>query len=117
MGMSRDDQAKEEHSRDRDTDEDSMSTREALERAQELAEQVEDLLTHLGQEVADSDTIRVRLARAHTLSLLDQLSELLGPRSSVARFATSYGPALPTFTFREDDEDTASGVRPLPAWR
>jgi hypothetical protein len=80
--------------------------KDLLEQAHGLAEQIEGLLTELGHEVAESDNFRVRLARAHTLSLLDQLTELLQPRSSAPpRTVRSCVP-------HDDDPNAASGVRP-----
>src|SRR3954471_16392485 len=55
------------------------STRALLEEAQELAVRIESLLgspVHDGEEAC---AFRLRLARAHTLGLLDQLEELVGP--------------------------------------
>ncbi|HKQ69207.1 MAG TPA: hypothetical protein VJT73_07705 [Polyangiaceae bacterium] len=54
------------------------SARAMLEDAQALTLQVERLLAHPSFQSAESDTFRVRLARAHCLSLLDQISELMG---------------------------------------
>jgi hypothetical protein len=89
------------------------SARDLLEQAHALAAQVEGLLTEVSHEVSDSDTFRVRLARAHTLSLLDQLAELLGARSS------GRGPSVrgTHASHVDDDENAGSGVRQAPAWR
>lgn len=114
MGMALENKAKDDPGRSgdsRSTRDDVASARELLEQAQELAAQIEGLLTKLGQSGSDADTFRVRLARAHTLSLLDQLSELIGPRPS------GYGPAVADRGPREDDENATSGVRQAPAWR
>jgi hypothetical protein len=79
--------------------------RETLEEAQDLAVQIERLLSNPRCNFAEADAFRVRLARAHTLSLLDQLSDMLGPEVSAPRSA-----------LREDDDNhVASGIRP--AWR
>jgi hypothetical protein len=79
--------------------------RETLEEAQDLAVQIERLLSNPRCDFSEADAFRVRLARAHTLSLLDQLSELLGPEESGLRQ-----------TLRDDDAaHVASGIRP--AWR
>jgi hypothetical protein len=85
-----------------------MTTRELLEEAQGLAVQIERLLTSPGCQTTDSDTLRIRLARAHTLSLLDQLSELLEPVS------TKPGSGLRAP--RDENGDAASGVRRA-SWR
>jgi hypothetical protein len=55
---------------------------ELLEHARSLAMQIERLLDDLGHQIDSPDSFKVRLARAHTLGLLDQLSELAGPRTS-----------------------------------
>jgi hypothetical protein len=99
--------------RGRITREDVPSAKELLEQAHALASEVEGLLTKLSRGVADADTFRVRLARAHTLSLLDQLAELIGTRPS------GHGPAVRNCGTldRGDDENAASGVRRANAWR
>jgi hypothetical protein len=102
MAMALDNQA--EENRSRSVRGDLMSAKDLLEQAMGLAAQIEGLLTHLGREVPESDTFRVRLARAHTLSLLDQLSELLGPRPS-------HPPIRACAVPEEEDENAASGVR------
>lgn len=84
----------------------AAAVREILEEAQELAAQIERLLTSPRCNFPESDAFRVRLARAHTLSLLDQLSELLGPEDS--------GPGTHR-ALRDDDTHASSGIRP--AWR
>jgi hypothetical protein len=89
---------------------DASDVRGALEEAQALATQAEQLLAKLSQERADSNSFRIRLARAHALSLLDQLSELLEVRSS------GYGPAVRDCPAPADDDDAVSGVRQGP-WR
>jgi hypothetical protein len=86
-----------------------MTTRQLLEQAQGLAIQIERLLTSPGCQTPDSDALRIRLARAHTLSLLDELSELLEPQR-----------AKPGSSVRvpRDEEGDASGIRrPAPSWR
>ena len=83
-----------------------LDPKDLLERAHGLAAQIEGLLTRVGHEVAESDSFRVRLARAHTLSLLDQLAELVQPRTSVPPpTVRSCGP-------RDEDSTAVSGVRP-----
>jgi hypothetical protein len=84
----------------------ASAVRETLQEAQELAAQIERLLTSPRCSFAEADAFRVRLARAHTLSLLDQLSELLGPEESGS------GSRRP---LRDDDAHAGSGIRP--AWR
>ncbi len=84
------------------------STRGELEKAQELALQIEQLLATVGGDVPDSDTFRVRLARAHALSLLDELSVLLRP---------ARGPSGAPCAPRETDEDASSTIRPVTSWR
>jgi hypothetical protein len=83
------------------------ATREVLAQARALAEQIERLLTSPRCNFAESDGFRVRLARAHTLSLLDQLGELLGPLESVHRLRRAV---------RDEEEGTTSEeIRPV--WR
>ncbi len=109
MSMAFDNQAKDP--RPRTVRDEALSAKDLLEQAQALAAEVEELLTKVGK-VADTDAFRVRLARAHTLSLLDQLSELLGDRPS------GNGPAVRSCAApMSDDEDAASGVRRAPSWR
>jgi hypothetical protein len=55
------------------------STRALLKQAQDLAVQIERLLETPIREEDEACTFRMRLARAHTLGLLDQLEELVGP--------------------------------------
>ena len=87
-----------------------LSTRELLEEAQALAVQIEHLLTSPGCQTTDSDTLRIRLARAHTLSLLDQLSELLEPVSAK--------PGSSVRAPRDEEGDAPSATRrPAPSWR
>ena len=100
MAMALDNQAKE--NRSRSVRADLRSAKDLLEQAQALAAQIEELLTQLGREVPESDTYRVRLARAHTLSLLDQLSDLIAPRPSRPPMRSCAAPG---------EEDAASGVR------
>ncbi len=84
---------------------DEASLRDVLEQAQGLAVEIERLLTSPRFDYAESDTFRIRLARAHTLSLLDQLSELLGKHAgSATRRAT-----------RDEEGNIVSGIHP--AWR
>ena len=111
MHVSFDDQAK--NPRARTVRDDAPSAKELLEQAHALASEIEGLLTGLSRGVADADTFRVRLARAHTLSLLDQLAELIGTRPS------GHGPAVRSCGSidLDDDENAASGVRRSPAWR
>jgi len=107
MGTAREDDVKDDRAR---PGRPGMTTREILEEARALAVQIERLLTNPGCQTTDSDTLRIRLARAHTLSLLDQLSELLEP-VSVPR-----APAVRTP--RDDDGDGPSGIRrPATSWR
>ena len=88
-------------------DEHGKGAQDLVEQAHRLAGQIEALLQDLGGEVAESDAFRVRLARAHTLSLLDQLADLLGPRSSIP------SPSVRNCGPRDDEDDNASsGVRP-----
>jgi len=84
----------------------AASVRETLEEAKELAAQIERLLTSPRCNFPEGDSFRIRLARAHTLSLLDQLSELLGPEEAAP--GTRRG-------LRDDDTHATSGIRP--AWR
>ena len=58
--------------------------RSALEDALALAVRIEQLLSEAAPRCPENDAFRVRLARAHTLGLVDQLSELTGTRSSAA---------------------------------
>jgi hypothetical protein len=111
MHVSFDDQAK--NPRARAMRDDAPSAKELLEQAHALASEIEGLLTGLSRGVADADTFRVRLARAHTLSLLDQLAELIGTRPS------GHGPAIHSCGTldRDDDEGATSGVRQARAWR
>jgi hypothetical protein len=83
-----------------------VPARTVLEEAHAFAVQIERLLTGPQCDFAEADTFRVRLARAHTLSLLDQLSELIGSRDSARE---------PRRSTHDGDEGTASGVRT--AWR
>jgi len=106
MAMALDDQAKQ--NRSRSVRGDSMSAKDLLEQARALAAQIEELLTDLGREVPESDTFRVRLARAHTLGLLDQLSDMIAPRPSYPPMRSCAAP---------NEEDAASGVRSKPIWR
>jgi hypothetical protein len=88
-------------------DGEGKSAQGLLEQAHRLAGQIEALLQDVGREVTESDNFRVRLARAHTLSLLDQLAELLGARASLPT------PGVRNCSPRdEDDGGAASGVRP-----
>ena len=108
MGIAREDDVKEDRARPGRGA--GMSMRELLEEAQGLAVQIERLLTSPGCQSTDSDTLRIRLARAHTLSLLDQLSELLEP-VSVQRAPSVRAP-------RDDEGDGPSGIRrPATSWR
>ena len=84
-------------------------SRSLLEEAHLLATQIERLLNSPSCELSDSETFRVRLARAHTLSLLDQLSDLLGP--------TRAKPGLRSTATRDDDETSASPALPITSWR
>ncbi len=86
----------------------ASSTREQLEKAQMLALQIERLLVNAGGDVPDSDTFRIRLARAHTLSLLDEISALLRPER---------GPGVAACESVDGEENTASGIRPVSSWR
>ena len=103
MGTAREDDVKED--RARGVRSGTMTTRDLLEEAQGLAVQIERLLTSPGCQTTDSDTLRIRLARAHTLSLLDQLSELL---ETVSAKPSVRAP-------RDEDGDTSSGIR-LASW-
>jgi len=106
MAMALDDQTK--GNRARSARGDSMSAKDLLEQARALAAQIEELLTDLGREVPESDTYRVRLARAHTLSLLDQLSDMIAPRPSRPPMRSCPAP---------DEEDAASAVHQNRIWR
>jgi hypothetical protein len=89
----------------------SDATRELLEEAQTLAVQIERLLASPSCQLCEAEAFRVRLARAHTLSLLDQLSELLGPRQSQRAAEPSVrGP-------RSEGDNAVSGIRPATSWR
>jgi len=83
---------------------DSDATRELLEEAHTLAMQIERVLASPSCQMSESEAFRVRLARAHTLSLLDQLAELLAPRLT----RDSSPPQSPPL---RDDGDSVSGVR------
>ena len=108
MGKAREDDVKED--RARVVRGGGMTTRELLEEAQGLAVQIERLLTSPGCQTTDSGTLRIRLARAHTLSLLDQLSELLEPVSAK--------PGSSVRAPQGEDGDSASGIRrPATSWR
>src|SRR5262249_11231183 len=85
MNTSFEDQAK--NTRGRAARNEVPSSKEILEQAHALASEIEELLMTLSRGIADADTFRVRLARAHTLSLLDQLAELIGSSPS------GHGPA------------------------
>ncbi len=95
-------------------DDDATSAKELLEQAQALAMQIEGLLMRFGQEDGHCDAFRVRLARAHTLSLLDQLTDLMGDRPSMMP-----GPAVRSCAAADtsDEENAASGVRRTSPWR
>jgi hypothetical protein len=86
-----------EHGRSR---RDAGGAREALEQALELAVQIDRLLTSPPCTLPEVDAFRIRLARAHTLSLLDQLAELIGPLESTTRLAS-----------RDDEDGGSSGIR------
>ncbi|SRR5258708_6376957 len=109
MGTAREDDSKED--RVRPVRGGGATTRELLEEAQCLAVQIEHLLTSPRCQTGDSDTLRIRLARAHTLSLLDQLWELLEPVSAK--------PGSGVRARRDDqDGDATSGIRrPATSWR
>jgi hypothetical protein len=111
MSMAFDKQPKD--SRARTTRDDATSAKELLEQAQALAMQIESLLMRFGQE-GQCDAFRVRLARAHTLSLLDQLTDLMGDRPSIMP-----GPAVRSCAAADtsDEENAASGVRRTALWR
>jgi hypothetical protein len=53
--------------------------RALLKEAQDLAVQIESLLETPILDADEACIFRMRLARAHTLGLLDQLEELVGP--------------------------------------
>ena len=55
----------------------SSPSRDMAERAESLVVQLVGLLTTLGDEVSPSDSFRIRMAKAHALSTLDELSEVL----------------------------------------
>src|SRR4051794_8418052 len=57
----------------------SRSPRALLEEAQDLAVRIENLLESPVHDGDEASAFRLRLARAHTLGLLDQLEELVGP--------------------------------------
>jgi hypothetical protein len=86
----------------------ATNVRDVLEEAHALATQAEELLANLSQAHGDSNAFRIRLARAHALSLLDQLSDLLEARPS------GYGPALRDCPVPIVDDDAVSGVRQAP---
>jgi hypothetical protein len=110
MNISFEEQAK---NRGRAIRDEVPTPKELLEQAHALASEIEGLLMTLSRGVADADTFRVRLARAHTLSLLDQLAELIGTRPS------GHGPAVRACGTldRDEDENATSGVRRAPVWR
>jgi hypothetical protein len=108
MAMAFDSKAKDDRSRVRN---EWASASDLLEKAHVLAGEIEELLTQVSQEASKSDAFRVRLARAHTLSLLDQLAELLGTRDS------GYGPGVRACSPRDDDGEATSGIRRAPVWR
>jgi hypothetical protein len=97
----------------RNVRDDAASPQDRLERAHVLASEIDGLLNAVSHELADTDNFRVRLARAHTLSLLDQLAELIGTRGSAD------GPTVRSCATRDrtDDENATSGVRRARAWR
>ena len=82
----------------------ASEVRAALEEAHALATEAEQLLATVSQDRTDSNTFRIRLARAHALSLLDQLSELLEARPS------DHGPAVRDCPAPTGDE-AVSGLR------
>ena len=108
----------------RSSRDEATSAKDVLEQAHALATEIEGLLTSLSHEVADTDTFRVRLARAHTLSLLDQLCELIGtrPSDSMLPAAPSVGPSGPAVhgcgaPQYDVEENATSGVRLKHLWR
>ena len=58
----------------------NLSFRELIHEIQELAARIKRLLEDPICEKCTSELIRVRMARAHTLSLLDELAGLVDPR-------------------------------------
>jgi hypothetical protein len=106
MAMAFDNEAK--HDPLRALRDETTNVREVLEEAQALATQAEQLLANLSQDRGDANTFRIRLARAHALSLLDQLSELLEARPS------GFGPPVRDCAAPIEDEDSISGVRQAP---
>jgi len=112
MSMAFDKQPKD--SRARNARDDATSAKELLEQAQALAVQIESLLMRFGESDGHCDAFRVRLARAHALSLLDQLTDLMGDRPSMMP-----GPAVRSCAAPDtgDEENTASGVRRTTLWR
>jgi hypothetical protein len=106
MAMAFDNEA--EHDRLHARREDATHVRGVLEEARALATQAEYLLATLSRDSTDSSTFRMRLARAHALSLLDQLADLLEARPS------GDGPALRGCPAPADDEDAVSAVRQAP---
>ena len=59
---------------------DNLSFRELIHETQVLAARIERLLDDPICEECTSELIRIRMARAHTLSLLHELAELVDPR-------------------------------------
>jgi hypothetical protein len=86
----------------------ATNVRDVLEEAQALAARAEQLLANLSQDRGEANAFRIRLARAHALSLLDQLSELLEVRPA------GYGPPVRDCAAPIEDEDSISGVRQAP---
>ena len=84
----------------------NMTMSEVLQKAHAMAMQIEKLLMNPACSIPSADTFRVRLARAHALSLLDQLSEL------VSRRQPEDGPRLARARVAEDEETSLSGVHP-----
>jgi len=82
--------------------------RSALEDALALAHQIDRLLNAASAASPDSDAFRVRLARAHTLSLVDQLSELVGSRTSALPPTAS---GVHELAPQRDDDGQANGTR------
>jgi hypothetical protein len=93
----------------------AMTTSEVLEKAHAMAKQIERLLMSPSCHMPSSDTFRIRLARAHALSLLDQLSELVSRRPSDR--PSDDGARMARCRPGEDADTTVSGVHPASSLR
>jgi hypothetical protein len=81
----------------------NLSFRELIQETQVLAARIRRLLEDPICEKCTSELIRVRMARAHTLSLLDELAELADPRE--------HGPVKAVARNDDKTDGAASEVR------